>query len=81
MPVTRAMLQELAAPLNRGDFAAFARAVERLPSSERNVFAVLGAGELLRVVEKGRLLREHTRSDLLRWLAQYQHANVKAREP
>jgi hypothetical protein len=47
MAVTRAILERLAVPLNRGDFAAFVEAVERLPSADRNILAVLGAGELM----------------------------------
>ena len=81
MPVTRSTLERLAVPLNRGDFPAFTEAVERLPAADRNVLAVLGAGELLRTIQNGELLRRSTSSDLLRWLAQFQYANVKVQEP
>jgi hypothetical protein len=47
MPLKRSTLEALAAPLNRRDFAAFVEAVARLPASDRNILAVLGAGLLL----------------------------------
>jgi hypothetical protein len=47
MAVSRATLERLAVPLHRGDFPAFVAGVERLPAADRNVLAVLGAGELL----------------------------------
>ena len=79
MPVTRSMLERLVVPLNRGDFPAFIEAVERLPAADRNVLAVLGAGELLRTVQNGELLRQRTWGDPLSWLARFQNANLEAR--
>ena len=75
MAVTRATLEALAAPLNRRDFDAFVAAVERLPSSDRNVLAVLGAGHLLGSVPES---RGYLRSApaLVSWLADFQQVNV-----
>jgi len=47
MALTRSILEALAVPLNRGDFEAFTKTVERLPSSDRNILAVLGAAHVL----------------------------------
>ena len=47
MALKRSTLEALAVPLNRRDYEAFVEAVGRLPSADRNVLAVLGAGLLL----------------------------------
>jgi hypothetical protein len=47
MSLKRATLEALAVPLNRRDFSAFVDAVGCLPAAERNILAVLGAGQLL----------------------------------
>jgi hypothetical protein len=77
MPVTRDTLERLATPLNRGDFLAFVTAVERLPSAERNILAVLGAGALVGSLDGGRYLREGVRPNLLEALAQFTKDNVE----
>ena len=53
MPLTRDTLEQLAVPLNRGDFPAFVTAVERLPSAERDVLAIR-AGALVGSLDDGR---------------------------
>jgi hypothetical protein len=75
MSLKRSTLEALAAPLNCGDFAAFVAAVERLPSSERNALAVLGAGHLFRSQLAS---RGYVRSvaPLISWLADFQQTNV-----
>jgi len=75
MPVKRSTLEALAVPLNRRDFAAFVEAVERLPSSDRNILAVLGAGQLLSSPAGPRdYLRSVPR--LTTWLAAFRFENV-----
>lgn len=77
MAVTRATLERLAVPLNRGDFPAFVDSVERLPAADRNVLAVLGAGELLsHALARNSLLWEPTASKLSGWLLQFKQEHV-----
>ena len=77
MAVTRATLERLAMPLSRGDFPAFVEAVERLPAADRNVLAVLGAGELLgRAPSRNSLMREPTADQLRGWLLQFEQEHV-----
>ena len=77
MPLTRSTLEALAALLNRRDFEAFAKAVERLPSSDRNILAVLGAGELMsRAPIRDSLMREPTVGKLQGWLLQFKQEHV-----
>jgi hypothetical protein len=75
MPLTRSTLEALAMPLNRGDFEAFTKAVERLPSSDRNILAVLGAAHVL-----GGLPRSHgylrNPASLQAHLTAFRRANV-----
>ena len=78
MPHARVTLSRLAVPINRSDFPAFIEVVERLPAADRNILAVLGAGELLRTFENGRYLRQNTALSMLTWLAQFQQANIEA---
>ena len=77
MPLARVTLSRLAVSINRSDFPAFIEAVERLPAADRNILAVLDAGELLRTFEHGRYLRQNTALSMLVWLAQFQQANVE----
>jgi hypothetical protein len=77
MPLARVTLARLAVPLNRGDFPAFIEAVERLPSAERNILTVLGAGALLGTLDHGRYLRENSSRNLVASLAQFTEANVE----
>lgn len=42
MPLTHLTLDQLAVPVNRGDFLAFVAAVEQLPAADRDILAVLG---------------------------------------
>ena len=77
MAVTRATLERLAMPLNRGDFPAFVNAVERLPAADRNILAVLGAGDLLgHARSRNDLMREPIASWLPGWLLQFKEENV-----
>jgi hypothetical protein len=77
MAVTRATLERLAMPLNRGDFPAFVDAVERLPAADRNILAVLGAGDLLcHASSRNTLMREPTASNLQGWLLQFKEENM-----
>jgi len=75
MPLTRSTLEALAVPLNRRDFEAFAKAVERLPSSDRNILAVLGAGHVLGEVPRSRGYLRNPAS-LQAQLAEFRRANV-----
>jgi hypothetical protein len=77
MAVTRATLERLAMPLNRGDFPAFVDGVERLPAADRNVLAVLGAGNLLsQASSRTSLMREPTEHKLTGWLLQFKQEHV-----
>jgi hypothetical protein len=77
MAVTRATLGRLAMPLNRGDFPAFVAAVERLPAADRNILAVLGAGDLLSHARaRNSLMWEPTASKLQGWLLQFKQEHV-----
>jgi hypothetical protein len=77
MAVTRATLERLALPLNRGDFPTFVAAVERLPADDRNILAVLGAGELLcQAFSRNVLLREPAAHRLEGWLSQFKQEHV-----
>jgi hypothetical protein len=77
MAVTRATLERLALPLNQGDFPAFVAGVERLPAADRNVLAVLGAGELLcQAFSRSVLLREPAAHRLEGWLLQFKQEHV-----
>jgi len=77
MAVTRATLERLAVPLNRGDFPAFVDAVERLPAADRNILAVLGAGDLLgHAPSRNSLMREPTADTLQGWLLQFKQEHV-----
>jgi hypothetical protein len=79
MAVTRATLERLAMPLNRGGFPAFVAAVERLPAADRNILAMLGAGDLLNhAPSRNALMREPTASNLQGWLLQFKDENVSA---
>ncbi len=75
--VTRKTLAALAQPVNQGDFEAFVRAVEQLPESDRNVLAVLGAGELLQEVG-GERLSQHGVLGLMGWMEQFRQRNTEA---
>jgi hypothetical protein len=77
MPLTRLTLEQLAVPLHRGDFPAFVEAVERLPSAERNILAVLGAGALLGTLDGSSYLRGNMSRNLLEWLAQFTQDNIQ----
>ena len=74
MPLKRSTLEALAVPLNRRDFAAFVEAVERLPASDRNILAVLGAVQLLRSTGPRDYLRRP--ATLMDWLADFRRENV-----
>ena len=74
--VTRKTLAALAQPVNQGDFEAFVRAVEQLPASDRNVLAVLGAGDLLQEVGRERL-SQHGVLGLNGWLEQFRQRNTE----
>jgi hypothetical protein len=77
MAVTRATLERLSVPLNRGDFPAFVVAVERLPAADRNVLAVLGAGDLMsHARSRNSLIREPDARKLPGWLLQFREDNV-----
>jgi hypothetical protein len=77
MAVTRATLERLAVLLNLGDFPAFVGAVERLPAADRNILAVLGAGDLLSHARaRNSLLREPEAQKLKGWLLQFKQENV-----
>lgn len=77
MAVTRATLERLAMALNQGDFPAFVAAVERLPAADRNILAVVGAGELLHhAPSRNDLMREPTTSNLQGWLLQFKEEHV-----
>jgi hypothetical protein len=77
MAVTRATLERLAMPLNRGDFPEFVAGVERLPAADRNVLAVLGAGDLLcQALSRNLLMREPAAHRLEGWLLQFKQENV-----
>jgi hypothetical protein len=77
MAVTRATLERLALPLNQGDFPAFVAGVERLPAADRNVLAVLGAGELLcQAFSRNLLMREPAAHRLEGWLLQFKQEHV-----
>ena len=77
MAVTRATLERLAVPLNRGDFPAFVEAVERLPAADRNILAVVGAGELLsHAAARNALMRETAAHKLQGWLLQFRQESV-----
>ena len=77
MAVTRATLERLAVPLNRGDFPAFVEAVERLPAADRNILAVLGAGNLLNhAPSRNALMREPTVVKLQGWMLQFEQEHV-----
>jgi hypothetical protein len=79
MAVTRATLERLAMPLNHGDFPAFVAAVERLPAADRNILAVVGAGDLIsRAPSRNALMREPIASSLQGWLLQFKQENVSA---
>ena len=75
MPLKRATLEALAMPLNRRDVVAFVEAVERLPASDRNILAVLGAGLVLMSATGS---RSYLRSvpAFISWLADFQQTNV-----
>jgi hypothetical protein len=75
MSVKRSTLEDLAVPLNRRDFAAFVEAVERLPASDRNVLAVLGAGLVLMSATGSRSYLRSAPS-VMAHLADFQRANV-----
>jgi hypothetical protein len=75
MPLKRSTLEALAAPLNRPDFAAFVEAVERLPASDRNILAVLGAGLLLMAAAGSRAYLRSVPA-FTSWLADFQQKNV-----
>ena len=77
MAVTRATLERLTMALNQGDFPAFVAAVERLPAADRNVLAVVGAGDLLtHAHSRSALMREPTASNLQGWLLQFKQEHV-----
>jgi hypothetical protein len=77
MAVTRETLEQLAVPLNRGDFPAFVDAVDRLPAADRNILAVLGAGVLIsHARSRASLLRESVARRLQVWLLQFEQENV-----
>jgi hypothetical protein len=77
MAVTRATLERLAVLLHRGDFPAFVGGVERLPAADRNILAVLGAGELLSHARaRNALMWEPTASRLPGWLLQFRQEHV-----
>jgi hypothetical protein len=77
MAVTRATLERLAMPLNRGDFPAFVEAVERLPAADRNILAVLGTGELMgHAPSRNSLMRDPTAAKLQGWLLQFKQEHV-----
>jgi hypothetical protein len=77
MVVTRATLERLAMPLNRGDLPAFVEAVERLPSADRNIFAVVGAAELMdHAPGRNSPMRESTAGKLQGWLLQFKQEHV-----
>jgi hypothetical protein len=77
MAVTRATLERLAMLLNQGDFPAFVAGVERLPAGDRNVLAVLGAGELLcQAFSRNLLMREPAAHRLEGWLLQFKQEHV-----
>ena len=77
MAVTRATLERLAMTLNLGDFPAFVAAVERLPAADRNILAVVGAGDLLNhAPSRNDLMREPTASNLQGRLLQFKEAHV-----
>ena len=75
MALKRSTLEALAVPLNRRDYDAFVAAAERLPSSERNVLAVLGAGLLLTAATDSRGLLRNVPA-FAAWLADFQQTNV-----
>ena len=75
MPLKRSTLEAVAVPLNRRDFAAFVEAVQRLPASDRNVLAVLGAGLVL-ASGTGRDARLRSAPSVLSWLADFQQTNI-----
>lgn len=75
MPLKRSTLEGLAAPLNRRDFAAFVEAVERLPASDRNTLAVLGAGLLL-ISPTGSRSYLRSAPAVMTLLADFQRENV-----
>jgi hypothetical protein len=77
MPLARVTLEQLTAPLKRGNFPAFVAAVEQLPSVERNVLAVLGAGALLSTLDDSQYLREESWRNLMESLAQFTKDNVE----
>ena len=74
MVLARETLEQLAAPLNRGDFPAFVEAVGRLRGADRNILAVLGAGELLGQADAFDYLRSPV--DLVACLVQFKKENV-----
>ena len=77
MAVTRATLERLAMALHQGDFPAFVAVVERLPAADRNILAVVGAGDLLnRAPSRSDLMREPTASNLQGWLLQFEEEHV-----
>ena len=77
MPLDRVTLEQLTEPLKRGDFPAFVAAVEQLPSVERNVLAVLGAGALLSTLDDSHYLRQESWRNLMESLAQFTKDNVE----
>jgi hypothetical protein len=79
MALTRSILEALAVPLNRRDFEAFVQAVERLPSSDRNILAVIGAGHVLGSAPKSRNYLRNPAS-LQAQLADFQRATVDETE-
>jgi hypothetical protein len=77
MAVTRATLERLAMALNLGDFPAFVAAVEQLPAADRNILAVLGAGDLINhAPSRTALIREPVASSLQGWLLQFKQEHV-----
>ena len=76
MPLTHLTLDQLAVPVNRGDFPAFVTAVEQLPAADRGTLAVLGAAAALSHGGDREYLSRAASLELTEWLAQFTERNV-----
>ena len=76
MPLTHLMLDQLAVPVNRGDFPAFVAAVKHLPAADRDILAVLGAAAALSHGGDREHLSKAAALELTDWLAQFREHNI-----